>query len=228
MEVENVERLLVKACRELRAFAAGLERAPSLQSHLRYLAFRLSQRQPSDPSARRRRIARLAADLRGVSGSLDGEFLEVLRDLAEAGRWCARELRKELEELGGLDGRFCDTLQALARYDPAWRGALKMGGDRRSGDRSLKGSVLGMAVRLYYEAHANPGFSVGGQLVRFANAIGEITLRKREPFTADAVRAEYNRFRRKIKRGELNLRRVPSLQLLYKTQVTAAEEDCAD
>ncbi len=91
-----------------------------------------------------------------------------------------------------------------------------MGGDRRSGDRSLKGSVLGMAVRLYYEAHANPGFSVGGQLVCFANAIGEIALGDGEPFTADAVRSEYNRLKRKIKKGELNLRRVPSPQLLYK------------
>jgi hypothetical protein len=50
-----------------------------------------------------------------------------------------------------------------------------------------------MAARLYYEAHARPGFSVGGPLVRFANAIGEIALGEREPFTADAVRTEYNR-----------------------------------
>jgi hypothetical protein len=226
--VENVERLLVEACRELRAFAPGWNERHLCNRIYDIWRFAYFNSNRVIPLARRRRIARLAADLRGVSGSLDGEFLEVLRDLAEAGRWCARELRKELDELGGLDGRFCDTLQALARYDPAWRGALKMGGDRRSGDRSLKGSVLGMAVRLYYEAHANPGFSVGGQLVRFANAIGEITLRKTEPFTASAVRAEYNRFRRKIKRGELNLRRVPSLQLLYKTQVTAAEGDRAD
>ncbi len=216
MGEENVERLLVKACRELRAFALGWNERHLCNRIYDIWRFAFFNGNPVISLARRRRIARLAADLRGVSGSLDGEFLEVLRDLAEAGRWCARELRKELDELGGLDGRFCDTLRALARYDATWRGALKMGGDRRSGDRSLKGSVLGMAVRLYYEAHANPGFSVGGQLVCFANAIGEIALGDGEPFTADAVRSEYNRLKRKIKKGELNLRRVPSPQLLYK------------
>jgi hypothetical protein len=81
-----------------------------------------------------------------------------------------------------------------------------------------------MAARLYYEAHARPGFSVGGPLVRFANAIGEIALGEREPFTADAVRTEYNRLKRKIKKGELSLRPISSLRLLYKTRMNGGPE----
>ena len=218
MDPENVERLLAKACSELTAFAQRWN-ARSLCNRIYDIwRFAIFNGNEVIDLARRRRIGRLAADLRGVSGSLDGNFLQVLQDLAEAGRWRARELQNELRGLGGLDGRFSDTLRALVGSDPAWRGTLKKGGDRRSGERSLEGSVLGMAVRLYYEAHARPGFSVAGPLVRFANAIGEIALGEREPFTADAVRTEYNRLKRKIKKGELSLRPISILRLLYKLE----------
>jgi hypothetical protein len=100
VEVENVERLLAKACRELGAFALGWNERHLCNRIYDIWRFAFFNGNRVIPLARRRRIARLAADLRGVSGSLDGEFLEVLRDLAEAGRWCARELRKELDELG--------------------------------------------------------------------------------------------------------------------------------
>ncbi len=54
-----------------------------------------------------------------------------------------------------------------------------------------------MIVRLYVDAHAKPAFSVGGPLVRFANGIGELVLQEQEPFTSDAVKAEFRRQRRK-------------------------------
>jgi hypothetical protein len=94
VEVENVERLLAKACRELGAFALGWNERHLCNRIYDIWRFAFFNGNRVIPLARRRRIARLAADLRGVSGSLDGEFLEVLRDLAEAGRWCARELAK--------------------------------------------------------------------------------------------------------------------------------------
>jgi hypothetical protein len=121
VEVENVERLLAKACRELGAFALGWNERHLCNRIYDIWRFAFFNGNRVIPLARRRRIARLAADLRGVSGSLDGEFLEVLRDLAEAGRWCARELRKELDELGGLDGKFCDTPARPQRALVGWR-----------------------------------------------------------------------------------------------------------
>jgi hypothetical protein len=56
------------------------------------------------------------------------------------------------------------------------QGKSKRGGNRRSGERQLETSVLGMIVRLYCEAHANPAFSNGGPLVKFANTIGRQVL----------------------------------------------------
>jgi hypothetical protein len=120
----------------------------------------------------------------------------------------ARDLQRELEGLGGLHGEFSDTLRALAGPEPAWRRNLKVGSDRRSGERTLKSSVLGMAVRLYCEAHANPRFSIDGPLVRFANALGELVLGETNPFSPDAVRAEFRRMKP-------NARRLSSLQSLY-------------
>ena len=84
------------------------------------------------------------------------------------------------------------------------------------GRSQLERQRVGHGRSALLEAHANPGFSIGSPLVRFANAIGEIALGDGEPFTADAVKTEYIRLKSKIKKRELNLRRVPSLQLLYK------------
>ena len=143
---------------------------------------RLSGPDGIDPK-RRRRIARLAGDLRGASARrIDGEFNATLSTLAKANVWRARELSQELIGLGGLRGGFHDTLSNLAGENlhghnqvgggPTWRSSIVRGGDRRSGERRLEASVLGMAVRLYCEAHVDAGFSVKGPLVRFANEIG--------------------------------------------------------
>jgi hypothetical protein len=90
---------------------------------------------------RRRRITRLANDVRGVSGARDGEFLPTLHELAGARRWRAREFLRELDGLAGLDGGYSDTLHALAdeRNRPKWRADLKRGGNRRSGERQVRG-----------------------------------------------------------------------------------------
>jgi hypothetical protein len=122
------------------------------------------------PPERRRHIARLAFDLREKVVGLKwmgSEFNDILRKLAgeEGGRQITRPVRT---------GR---------------------GGDRRSGERTAKGSALGQIVRLYIEAHAKPAFSTNGPLVRFANGIGELVLQEPKPFTSDAVKAEFRRQR---------------------------------
>jgi hypothetical protein len=159
---------------------------------------------------RRRRIARLANDVRGVSGTREGEFMTALRELADAGRWGSRELLKEIDGLAGLSGGYSDSLNALSdeRNQPKWRMDMKRGGNRRSGERQLRGHVLRMAVLLYCEAHEKPGFTEGGPLVRFANAVAELALGETRPFKSAVVRDEYRLMRPKA-------RRTPSLQVLY-------------
>ena len=89
-----------------------------------------------------------------------------------------------------------DTLHALAgpTAKAEWRTASqsqsKRGGDRRSGERTLEASILGMIVRLYSEAQEEPAFSDGGPLVRFAYSAGRWALGvEGDPFTSDAVKA---------------------------------------
>jgi hypothetical protein len=106
----------------------------------------------------------------------------------------ARQLLESLDGLGGLDDGFTGTLQDLAHHAPERQGH---GGDRRSGQRTDKNSVRGMAVHLYIEAHAKPGFSANGPLVRFVNDVREL-LDIAEPFTPDSIKAEYNAMRKKV------------------------------
>jgi hypothetical protein len=124
----------------------------------------------------------------------------------------AEELLTELDGLGVPDG-LLDTLHALAGSEREWRckqrNTFTRGGDRRSGDRTLEGSILGMIVRLYCEAHERPTFSKNGPVVRFANAVGEHVLGEANPFTSDAVKAEFRRMKPKS-------RRMGSLRILYK------------
>ena len=109
----------------------------------------------------------------------------------------AYELLTELDGIGGLEANFLDTLRLLAGpkrerqtstrvvTDPKTgmsKVVVRRGGDRRSGERTLKGAMLGMVVRLYGEAHEEPGF--GDPLVRFANAAGRQMLGvEANPFT---------------------------------------------
>jgi hypothetical protein len=127
----------------------------------------------------------------------------------------AGDLLKEIE-LGGFgfgtaeeEDEFLTRLRFFRRFDgvvrlPVWGEAQqsqpKRGGDRRSGLQSFKGSVLGKIVGLYREAHANPGFSPEGPLVRFANTVGELALGKAKPFTSNAVKAEFRRMKVKAPR----------------------------
>jgi hypothetical protein len=106
----------------------------------------------------------------------------------------ARKLLTSLDGLGGLDDGFIGTLRALALGAPDRQGH---GGDRRSDQRTVNGSVLGMAVRLHIEAHAKPGFAANGPLVRFVNNVRQL-LDIAEPFTPDSIKAEYNAMRKKV------------------------------
>jgi len=111
-----------------------------------------------------------------------------------------------------------DTLRELAGQEPVWKTALqrkaKQGGDRRSGERSPEGSVLAMAVRLYCDACAKPGFSLNGPLVRFVNLLGELALERPEPFTQDAIKAAFHREKRQVTR-------IPGGGLVYNSEARA-------
>jgi len=114
-----------------------------------------------------------------------------LKRRASIGRSAAK-LVTELDGLGGLDESFLRNLQVLASK----RGRnIGKGGDRRSGQRGIDQSVLGMAVRLYIEASEKVGFAEYGPLFRFANAVGELMLRKANAFSNNAVKAELRRAR---------------------------------
>jgi hypothetical protein len=131
-------------------------------------------------------------------------------EVLPGGARLATKLLSELDELGGLSTEFIDALRMLAASERRQFATLRnRGGDRRSGERTLKTSVLGMIVRLYCEAHARPGGKENGPLFRFANAVGELALGKREPFSPGAVRGEFRRMKPRV-------RRPPGLRALYR------------
>lgn len=117
----------------------------------------------------------------------------------------ANALLEKLNGLGGLDRVFLDMLRDLAVGSIARSGK---GGDRRSGERTLQSSIMGMAVRVYLEACERPTISKGGKLFRFANLVGELVMRQRDPFKGNAVEKEARRMKEK-------LRRRPNLTILY-------------
>jgi hypothetical protein len=158
MDAAKAERLLRQARDEIKEFALGWNERRLAERIVDIHRFVIFNSEPVIPLQRRRRISRLAGDLLAASSRVSGEFAEALQKRAAAGQLLARDLQRELEGLGGLNGEFSYTLRALAGSEPVWRTVRKAGGDRRSGERTLKNSVLGMSVRLYCEAHANPTF----------------------------------------------------------------------
>jgi hypothetical protein len=149
----------------------------------------------------------------GWSWARVGQRIEQIRSFAiQSGFVIPFEKRQKISGLAGallseldglsLDDEFLGVLKGLASLEGTWRkpgDANPMrGGDRRSGVHTLESSVLRMSVRLYCEAHAEPGFSSRGPLVRFVNAVGEAS--GLSSFTADAVKAEFRRIRSKAKR----------------------------
>ena len=109
----------------------------------------------------------------------------------------ALKLSGEVQGLGGLPIVFTEILDALARGDGLESkisdDKAGRGGDRRSGKRSLKGSVLEMSVRLYREAHQKPGYSENGPLVRFVNAVAALVLGTDHKCDTDVVRKAFKR-----------------------------------
>jgi hypothetical protein len=193
MEQARAQKLLMSARMEIGSFALGWT-DQCFVDRIRDIYLFVCFNNAVIPLARRRRIARLAADVLGTSGASEGGFHDVLSSLAEARRWQARQLQNEISGLGGLDGDFRRNLIGLAG-DRANAKASGHGGDRRSGERTLKGSVLVMAVRLYCEAAEHPGFSINGPLVRFVGLIGELVLNQEKPFTPNAVKKAYQNMR---------------------------------
>lgn len=104
----------------------------------------------------------------------------------------AHQLLLSLDGLGGLDDRFLDTLRALAHSAPDFSGH---GGNCRLGQRTADGSVLGMLVQLYTEAHQKPRFSITGPLVQFVNDAGALLLNKPNPFSANTIKGEFQKAR---------------------------------
>jgi hypothetical protein len=107
----------------------------------------------------------------------------------------ARDLLVELNRLGGLSPETMADLHALAAGVPA-----RSVTDRRVGQFRLKDSVRRMAVRLYIEACADPGFSKDGPIHRFVNAVGELVLNERAAFSSDSVKAEFNGMKRAVRK----------------------------
>lgn len=198
-DAERIVKILARAHKEICSFAPGWNDAKFSERLQRICQYATSNRYVI-PLARRRRIARLATDVLGSLGEVEGVFGPSLEKLAEMGRFGARELRSELAGLGGLDGEIREILLALAGDEAKKIVPLNHGGDRRSGEHTLKGSLLRMAVLLYCEAHAKPGFAVNGPICRFANAIGELTLGQSDAFSPGAVRAAHQRMKGKARR----------------------------
>jgi hypothetical protein len=177
------QRLLDQACGEVKALAPGWDRHRLIERiqeiHLSAAADRKAEE--AVPLLRRRRIARSARDL--------------LKEIELAG-FGFGTAEAEAEFLTYL--RFFRSFDGVVRV-PVWGEApqtqTRRGGARRSGLQLFKGSVLSKIVRLYREAHANPRFSLEGPLVRFANTVGELALGKAEPFTSNAVKAEFRRLK---------------------------------
>jgi hypothetical protein len=232
---KKIEQLLVQALREFnafgprrkeKAFAPGWTEAAVLERVYDVCHFAIGNGQKVIALHRRRRIRRLASDLLSETGSGSGaraEFLGELRVLAgrqppwrtipripPGGARLATKLLSELDKLDGLNAEFIVALRERATSERQRFAILRnRGGDRRSGERSLKSSVLEMIVWLYCEAHTSPGGREGGPLFRFANAIGELALGKREPFSPGAVRGEFRRTKPRA-------RRPPGLRALYR------------
>jgi hypothetical protein len=113
----------------------------------------------------------------------------------------ATKLLSELDGLGGLAPEFLTALRTRAASEhQRFATSHDRGGDWRSGEHSLRSTVLRMTVRLYCEAHSSPGGSEGGPSFRFANAIRKLTSDEQEPLNVRAVRAELRRIRPKAKR----------------------------
>jgi hypothetical protein len=109
----------------------------------------------------------------------------------------AKQLLDNLAGIGGLSAEFHEALNLLAK--PAKDPSGDWGGDRRSGEPSLKKSVRRMAVRLYLEANEDPGFTPNGPLFRFANRVGELLLLgKPQPFSSTSVRADVRELKKHL------------------------------
>ena len=234
---EAIVRLIFQAFREINAFAPplylkgfapGWTTAKVAERIYHICHFAVFNSDLVISLDRRRRISRLASDLLSVEdGSTEApsEYLDDLRDLAgrqpgwrtvpnvSGGNRLAGKLTAQLAKIeapGGLSAEFHETLRTRAASERQRFTTLRnWGGNRRSGERSLKSSVLGMIVLLYCEAHARPGGAENGPLFRFANAVGELALGERQQFTPGAVRAEFRRMKPKV-------RRLPSLRALYR------------
>ena len=161
---EDVERLLAQALRELRAFGPGWGRVAVLERVYDICKFAVLNGPPVIPLERRRRIGRLASDIvltKDGSGAV--QEMSALADRERVWRTPgadrpATRLLAELDGLGGLSAEFLVGLGALAASErQKFITSNDWGGNRRSGERTLKNSVLGMIVWLYCEAHAKPG-----------------------------------------------------------------------
>lgn len=179
MEAEKrAQRLLDRACGEVKAFAAGWDR-DRLTERIQEIAV-ICRPEQFVSLDRRRRIARFARclhkeiELAGIGiGNVEQEAVFLAH----------------LHLLETFDG----ILRLPVREAP--QSQSKRGGARRSGWQSFKGWVLGKIVRLYCGAQADAGFSAEGPLVRFANAVGELALGTAKPFTSNAVKAEFRRIK---------------------------------
>ena len=155
----------------------------------------------------RQRIPRLAAaltsDVYGATPEFRSELEGLLGPVSPLPARDERPATRLLSELDGLSGvsvGFRGTLRRLADSEKTLSARIGRGGNRRSGERTLKSLVMGQAVLLYCEASGKPGGSPTGPLFRFVNLVGQLVLGEERSFSPNSVSAEFRRMRPKARR----------------------------
>ena len=210
MKPDEATHLIEEARKQIRKFALGWNERRLVARIVETWRFARMNSERGIRARQRQRIPRLAAaiasDIYGATpefrSQLEGLVGPVVPLLACDYR-PATSLLRELDGLSGVSARFRETLGHLAESRRTLSATIGRGGNRRSGERTLKSLVMGQAVLLYCEAAAKPGGSPTGPLFRFVNLIGELVLGEERPFSPNSVSAEFRRMRPKARRPQV-------------------------
>lgn len=205
----GVALLFSRACSEISAFAPGWNERRLLARIGDTWRFARMNSEQGIRARQRQRIPRLAAaiasDIYGATPEFRSELEGLVGPVLPVPVCDDRPAKRLLSELDGLSGvsvRFRETLRCLAESEKTLSATIGRGGNRRSGERTLKSLVMGQAVLLYCEAAAKPGGSPTGPLFRFVNLVGQLVLGEERPFSPNSVSAEFQRMRPKARRSQ--------------------------
>jgi hypothetical protein len=204
---DDATRLALEARKQIKEFALGWNEQRLLDRFVVTFRFARMSSEQGIKARQRQRIPRLAAalasDVYGAMPEFRSELEGLLGPVLPLPACDDRPATRLLSELDGLSGvsvRFRETLRRLADSEKTLFARIGRGGDRRSGERTLKSLVMGQAVLLYCEAAAKPGESPTGPLFRFVNLVGELVLGEEKPFSLNSISAEFRRMRPKARR----------------------------